>query len=67
MASYTIEINERSEKAKRFLEFLKDYVKDNSFVQLEETPNKVTQRAIEDARKGKTYKAKTPKALFDSI
>lgn len=67
MASYIIEINEGSEKAKHFIEFLKDYTKDNSFVQLANTPNITTRKAITDARKGKTYKADSVKALFDSI
>jgi hypothetical protein len=67
MTEYTIEINEKNAKAKRFLLFLQDYAKDNDFVKLEKTPNTVTRKAIDDARKGKTFKAKNAKSLFESI
>ncbi len=67
MTEYTIEINEKSAKAKRFLLFLQDYAKDNDFVKLEKSPNAVTRKAIDDARKGKTFKAINAKSLFESI
>jgi hypothetical protein len=67
MASYIIDIDDHSQKAKRFLEFLKDYASDNTFVQIEKSPNKVTRKAINEAQKGKTFKAESAKALFDSI
>ncbi len=67
MASYIIDINEHNDKAKRFIEFLKDYASDNSFVHIEKSPNRVTRKAIDDARKGKVLKADSTKALFDSI
>ena len=67
MASYIIDINDQSEKAKRFMEFLKDYASDNSFVQIEKSPNKTTRKAIGDAQKGKVFKADSTNALFDNI
>ena len=67
MTSYIISVNERTNKAKTFLRFIKDYAKDNPFVSLEPTPNAATRKAIDNARKGKTVKVKNAKALFDSI
>jgi hypothetical protein len=67
MAAYTIEINESSSKAKHFLQFIEDYAKDNKFLTLEKIPNSITRKAIDDARKGKTMKAKSAKSLFESI
>jgi hypothetical protein len=49
------------------MQFLRDYASDNNFVRIEEAPNKVTRKAIEDAQKGKVYKADSVKSLFDSI
>jgi hypothetical protein len=66
MAAYTIEINESSAKAKHFKQFIEDYAKDNAFVSIEKAPNTVTRKTIEDARKGKTFKAKNAKSLFRS-
>lgn len=67
MTEYIIEINEKSAKGKRFLLFLQDYAKDNDFIKLEKTPNAVTIKAIDDARKGKTHKATNAKSLFEKI
>lgn len=67
MASYTIDINEQDKKGKRFIEFLKDYVNDNQFVELEKVPNKTTRLAIKEARKGEVHEVESVKALFDSI
>lgn len=67
MATYTISIDEKSEKALTFLKFLEDYARDHGFVEIEKVPNKTTQEAIEDARQGKLHQAKSVKDLFDSI
>ena len=67
MAAYTIEVNERSTKAKHFLQFIEDYAKDNAFVSLEKVPNAVTRKAINDARIGRTHRAQSAKSLFNSI
>ncbi len=67
MATYTLNINERSSKAKTFIKFLQDYAKDNVFIDFEKVPNNVTKKAIDDARKGKLYKSKDVKELFDNI
>jgi hypothetical protein len=67
MATYFIDINDQSQKAQHFMQFLRDYASDNNFVRIEEAPNKVTRKAIEDAQKGKVYKADSVKSLFDSI
>jgi hypothetical protein len=67
MASYTIDINERSTKAKHFVQFIEDYAKDNGFVIIQKVPNAETRKAVADARAGRTFRAKSAKALFDSI
>jgi uncharacterized protein YfdQ (DUF2303 family) len=67
MATYLLDINEHNKKAKRFLEFLKDYARDNRFIEMEEAPNKTTQKAIDEVRKGKIHKAESVKALFESV
>lgn len=67
MAAYTIEINERNTKAKHFLQFIEDYAKDNDFVTLQKVPNAITRKAIDEARKGRTFQAKSAKSLFESI
>jgi len=67
MAAYTIEINERSKKAKHFLQFIESYVKENDFVTLQKVPNAATRKAINDARSGRTFRAKSAKSLFESI
>lgn len=67
MPAYTIEINGKTTKAKHFLQFIEDYAKDNDFIKLEKIPNVVTQKAIEDARSGRTIRAQSAKALFNSI
>ena len=58
MSSYTIHINDGNAKAQTFINFLRDYVKDNVFVEIEEVPNETTRKAIEDARQGKLHKVK---------
>ncbi len=67
MATYTIDIDENSSKAKHFLDFIKDYARDNTFIHLEKIPNSTTRKAIDDAQKGKLTKARSVNELFDSI
>lgn len=67
MATYTLSINEKSDKAKNFLKFLEDYARDNRFVHIEKMPNRETKKAIEDARNGKLHKANSVEELFNSI
>lgn len=67
MSSYTIHINDKSTKAQTFINFLRDYVKDNVFIEIEELPNETTRKAIEEARRGKLHKVESVKHLFDSI
>ncbi len=67
MATYTIDIDENNSKAKHFLEFIRDYASDNTFIHLEKMPNATTRKAIDDAHKGKLTKVKSVNELFDSI
>lgn len=67
MATYTIDIEEQSEKARHFLNFIKDYAQDNDFVTLEKVPNDMTRKAIYDARNGNVDKVSDVDSLFDSI
>ena len=67
MATYTLSINEKSDKAKNFLKFLEDYARDNRFVQIEKMPNKITLEAIRDVEEGRTYEAKDVNDLFRQL
>lgn len=67
MATYTIDIDENNSKAKHFLNFIRDYARDNTFIHLEKMPNSATRKAIDAAHKGKLTKANSVNELFDSI
>jgi hypothetical protein len=55
MATITLEIDERTKKGKTFIEFLKQYVSDNT-VEVVKQPNKATLKAMKEIDEGKTVK-----------
>ncbi|MCF8303217.1 MAG: hypothetical protein K9I94_08085 [Bacteroidales bacterium] len=67
MATYTISIDENSEKAKTFLKFLEDYARDHGFVEIEKVPNRTTLEAMLEIEQGKTFKAKDVDDLFNQL
>ncbi len=50
MAAYTIEVNERSTKAKHFVQFIEDYAKDNAFISIEKSPKNDIRKSTKIAR-----------------
>ncbi len=67
MSSFAIDINDKSSKAKTFLKLLKDYARNNEFVNLEEISNEVTIKAIDDVRKEKVIPVDDIDGLFQII
>lgn len=67
MATYTLSINENSDKAKNFLRFLEDYAKDNRFFEIDRIPNEETLQAIKDVEEGRTFEAKDVGDLFRQL
>ncbi len=55
-----LSIDTKTKQAQKFLELMETL----PFVKILEEPNSVTKNAIEDARKGKTKKAKSLDQLF---
>lgn len=53
MTTITLEINEKSKKGKAFLEMARAFFEDSKDIQIIKKPNAVTQKAIDDAKKGK--------------
>ena len=58
-----ISIDTKTKQAQKFVELLETL----SFAKILKEPNTVTKRAINEARKGKTFKAKSLDQLFDSL
>jgi len=60
----TLKIDKRSKQAKAVIEMLKTF----DFVKFEEPRyNKETEKAIKDAKAGKTFKVKNSKDLFKEL
>lgn len=60
----TIKIDQRKKEAQALLEFLKNL----PFVEIDKPRyNKETEKAIKDAKAGKTFKAKSSKDLFKEL
>lgn len=53
MTTITLKINEKSKKGKAFLEMTRAFFEDSKDIQIIKTPNAVTQKVIDDAKKGK--------------
>jgi len=62
----TITINERTDKGKSLLEFLRKF-EGEKFISIGHEPNEETKQAIDEARKGKLKSYKNSKELFSSI
>ncbi len=58
-----VEIDDKTPEGKKIVEFLKT----QRYIRILNKPNAVTQKAIADARNGKTKKAKYTKDLFKQI
>lgn len=58
-----ITIDTKTRQAKKFVELIETL----PFAKVLKDPNTVTKKAIEDARKGKTRKAKSLKQLFTDL
>ncbi|RLD59945.1 MAG: hypothetical protein DRJ05_05565 [Bacteroidetes bacterium] len=67
MSSFTLHINDGSAKAQTFIDFLRDYVKDNVFVDIEDFPNETTLKSIKDIEKGNVFQAKDADDLFKQL
>ena len=60
MTVITLKINEKSKAGKTLLSLVKFFTEEKNGVEIieEKTPNAVTQKAIDDAKSGKVYRAK---------
>jgi hypothetical protein len=58
-----ITIDTKTKQAKKFVELIETM----PFAKILKEPNTATKRAIEDARKGKTHKAKSLDQLFTDL
>jgi len=67
MTTVILTINDQTSKGKNFKKFLEDYVRDNTFVTMENLPNDKTRDAIDQARNGDVLLAGSAKELFDSV
>jgi hypothetical protein len=62
----TVIINEKTEKGKKLLDFLKSFSGER-FIKIEKEPNETTKKAIQDAREGKLTKAKNVNDLMEQL
>lgn len=67
METVTVKINPATKRGEHILGLLREMAKTGKDIQLEQTPNKITIKAMKDAEAGRTRKAKTVDELFDSI
>ncbi len=58
-----ITIDTKTKQAKKFVELIETL----PFAKILKDPNEATKKAIEDARKGKTHKAKSLEQLFSDL
>lgn len=62
----TVIINEKTEKGKKLLDFLKSFSGER-FINIEKEPNETTKKAIQEAREGKLTKAKNVDDLMEQL
>ena len=67
MSTVTVKINSTTKRGQHILGLLREMAKTGKDIELEQTPNQTTVRAMKDAEAGKTRKAKTVNELFDTI
>lgn len=67
MATITVRINNTTRRGKYIIGILRELARTGKDIQLENTPNAETIKAIEDAEKGRVVKVKSIDELFDSI
>jgi hypothetical protein len=67
MATYIIEIDERSKAAKDFIAFVKSYSKENDKIRIMKRPNKTTINAIKEALNGNGEKVEDIKSFLKEI
>ena len=68
MASYTITINDRSNKTKHLLGLIKEIAKtEKEFITIEHAPNTETLKALEDSKAGRVIKTKSKHDFFAKL
>jgi hypothetical protein len=69
MTTVTIKISTKSKKAKLLIGLIEEMAKTDKGIKIYETPlpNSITQKALDDAEKGKVKRAKSVDDLFNSI
>jgi len=69
MTTVTIKISTKSKKAKHLIGLIEEMAKTDKGIKIYETPvpNSITQKAMDEAEKGKVKKAKSVDDLFNSI
>jgi antitoxin component of RelBE/YafQ-DinJ toxin-antitoxin module len=67
MYTLTLKIDESDSKAREFLLYIEDFARKNDFVDVSHTPNKETLKSLENAQKGKVFRAKDSDDLFRQL
>jgi deoxycytidylate deaminase len=68
MATYTITINDRTNKTKHLLGLIKEIAKtENKYIYVEHSPNAETIKAIMDSELGKVTKTRGKKDFFAKL
>jgi hypothetical protein len=68
MATYTITINDRTNKTKHLLGLIKEIAKtETKYISVEHSPNAETIKALEDAKLGRVTKTKGKKDFFAKL
>ena len=67
MATITVKINNTTRRGKHVIGLLCELARTGKDIQLENTPNAKTIKAIKDAEEGRVVKIKSIDELFDAI
>ncbi len=68
MKTITLKIDERTKKGKAFLEMARAFFEDSKEIEIIKVPNATTQKAINDAKKGKAINSSSShKDLMDKL
>jgi hypothetical protein len=68
MATYTITINDKTNKTKHLLGLIREMAKtEKKYISVEHSPNAETEKALEDAKKGRVTKTTGKKDFFSKL
>lgn len=67
METITLKIDTRTKRGKIFLQFLEQFLKDDSAVEIIRVPNETTIKALQEAKEGKVIRAENVKELMKKL